>query len=80
MSNPLILLIMNVNGGNEKCIQYFHQTISKNESHCSPRRIWKNNIKIDLRDGECEIVDCIEMVKSGIRRRSVNAVIKFPIK
>jgi hypothetical protein len=41
------------NGGEEECIYYFGGKARKNERNKQlgkPRRMWKNNIKMDLRE------------------------------
>ena len=43
-----------------------------------PRRRWEDNIKMDLQEIECEIVDWIELAHDGGRWQALlNAVINF---
>jgi hypothetical protein len=45
-----------------------------------PRRRWKDNIRMDLREVECGCVDWMELAHDRDRWRAlVNAVMNFPV-
>jgi len=47
---------------------------------CRPRRRWKDNIKMDLQEVECGVMDWIELARDMDRRRAlVNAVMNLRI-
>jgi len=45
-----------------------------------PRRRWEDNIKMDLQEVGCEVMNCIELAQDRGRWRAlVNAVMNLPV-
>jgi len=43
-------------GREEKCVQNFSRKPEGKRPHCRPRRIWEENVRMNIREIVCEVV------------------------